>query len=121
MDKLLQAAIAACKQSGRSRLPRLDPLTALNDVLRDFSATLPTRVLFLADPRAEQSLGQLFASFGDDLQTTIALIGPEGGFTADEHSAAIATGAISVRLGSHILRIETAALAVSAAWQLRQS
>ena len=121
MDKLLQAAIAACKQCGRSRLPRLDPLTTLNDTLREFSASLPTRILLLANPRAERNVGQLFESLGDVPQTTIALIGPEGGFTAEEHSAAIAAGAMAVRLGSHILRIETAALAISAAWQLRSS
>ena len=121
MDKLTQAAIAACKQCGRSRLPRLDPLTPLNDVLREFSAALPTRILLLADPRAEQNVGQLFESLVDAPQATIALIGPEGGFTADEHSAAIAAGAIPMRLGSHILRIETAALAISAAWELRRS
>ncbi len=121
MDKLQQAAIAACKQCGRSRLPRLDPLTTLSDVLREFSATSPTRILLLADPRAERSLSQLFASLGDDLRTTIALIGPEGGFTTEEHSAAIAAGAKPVRLGSHILRIETAALAISAAWELHRS
>ncbi len=49
----------------------------------------------------------------------LLLIGPEGGFTADEQSAAIAAGATAVRLGPHILRIETAAIAISAAWRLR--
>ena len=119
MDKLTQAAIAACKQCGRSRLPRLDPLTPLSDVLHESSATAPTRILLLADPRAEQNVGQRFESLSDAPRTTIALIGPEGGFTADEHSAAIAAGAMPVRLGAHILRIETAALAISAAWKLR--
>ena len=121
LDKLQQSAIAACKQSGRSRLPRLDPLATLNDVLREFSTSLPARLLLLADPRAEQSLGKLFESFANVPQTTIALIGPEGGFTADEYSAAIAAGAMPIRLGHHILRIETAALAISAAWELRNS
>lgn len=121
MDKLKQAAIAACKQSRRSRLPRLDSLTTLPDVLREFSATLPTQIILLADPRAKRTVGQLLESIEDRIQTTIALIGPEGGFTADEHSAAVAAGAMTVRLGSHILRIETAALAISAAWELRGS
>ncbi|MFM9963607.1 MAG: RsmE family RNA methyltransferase [Planctomycetaceae bacterium] len=118
LDKLMQAAIAACKQSGRSRLPRLDPLTPLADVLREFSATRPTRILLLADPHAERNVGELFESLGNALPTTIALIGPEGGFTVEEQSAAITAGATPVRLGSNILRIETAALAISAAWEL---
>ncbi len=121
MDKLSQAAIAACKQSGRSRLPRLDSLTALSDVLREFSSPLPTRVLLLADPHAERTVGELLATVGRRTPTTISLVGPEGGFTDAEHSASIAAGAIPVRLGSHILRIETAALAISAAWALHSS
>lgn len=120
LDKLTQAAIAACKQSGRSRLPRLDSLTPLADVLRDFAASIPTRILLLTDPRAERSVGQLFESLVVAPQSTIALIGPEGGFTVVEQSAAITAGATPVRLGSHILRIETAALAISAAWELHR-
>ena len=116
MDKLLQAAIAACKQSGRSRLPRLDPLTSLTEVLREFTSTPQ---LVLADPHAEKSLGQWIASLDASTQSFVALIGPEGGFTSEEHAASLAAGATPVRLGSHILRIETAALAISAAWQLR--
>lgn len=121
MDKLTQAAIAACKQSGRSRLPRLDSLTALSDVLREFSTPLPARILMLADPHAERTVGELLATVGCRTQTTIALIGPEGGFTDAEHTESIAAGATPVSLGSHILRIETAALAISAAWALHSS
>ena len=121
LDKLIQAAIAACKQSGRSRLPRLDPVTPLGDVLREFSAAAPSQILLLADPHAERNVAQLFESLGDVPQSTIALIGPEGGFTAAEHAAAIEARATPVRLGTHILRIETAALAISAAWEFRNS
>lgn len=120
-DKLMQAAIAACKQCGRSHLPRLDALTTFSDLLREFSSPSPTRILLLANPLAERTIGELFATIGDRVSTTIALIGPEGGFTAEEQTAAIAAGAMSVRLGTHILRIETAALAISAAWELRIS
>jgi 16S rRNA (uracil1498-N3)-methyltransferase len=121
LDKLAQASIAACKQSGRSRLPRIDPLTSLSDVLREFSAALTTHLLVLADPNAEKTLGQLFESLDATRHSVIALVGPEGGFTAEEHSAAMAAGGQPVRLGRHILRIETAALAISAAWELRSS
>lgn len=121
LDKLTQAAIAACKQSGRSRLPRIDPLTPLSDVLREFSAALTTHLLVLADPSAEKTLAHLFNSLNEPRQSVIALIGPEGGFTAEEYSAAIAAGATPARLGRHILRIETAALAICAAWELHRA
>ena len=50
-------------------------------------------------------------------QATLVLIGPEGGFTDDEFSFAVAFGATPVNLGPFILRIETAAVAVAAAWR----
>ncbi len=118
LQRLEQIAVAACKQCGRSRLLRIEPLTSLSDLLRDVSSTQPTHRLLLADPRAKQSLGELLASFGAAPQSVIALIGPEGGFTDGENVSAIAAGATPVRIGSHILRIETAALAISSAWEL---
>lgn len=119
IDKLTQAAIAACKQCGRSRLPQIESLMSLSDALREFSASQATHLLVVADPSAERSFGQLLESPDESRSSVIALIGPEGGFTADEQSAAIAAGATAVRLGPHILRIETAAIAISAAWRLR--
>lgn len=117
MDKLTQAAIAACKQCGRSHLPRLDPLTPLNEVLREVaSGSLPT-VMLLADPKSDRTIHQAIAAAASPPNTILTLIGPEGGFTEDEHTAAIAAGATAVRLGTHILRIETAALAIVVACQ----
>jgi 16S rRNA (uracil1498-N3)-methyltransferase len=45
----------------------------------------------------------------------IAAIGPEGGFTTEEVQHAVAAGWTTVDLGSRILRVETAAVAL-AAW-----
>ena len=42
-------------------------------------------------------------------------VGPEGGFRADEVDSALAAGWRTVDLGSRILRVETAAIAL-AAW-----
>jgi len=42
------------------------------------------------------------------------VIGPEGGFTLDEEKLLQQSGVIGARLGPHVLRIETAALAASA-------
>ncbi|MCA9115475.1 MAG: RsmE family RNA methyltransferase, partial [Planctomycetaceae bacterium] len=46
------------------------------------------------------------------------LVGPEGGFTEEEVSLAREHGAVLVGLGSSILRIETAAMALAATCQL---
>ena len=55
-------------------------------------------------------------SFSDPQQLTI-LIGPEGGLSEAEIAAAIDQGFMATRLGKHVLRTETAPLAVIAAAQ----
>jgi 16S rRNA (uracil1498-N3)-methyltransferase len=47
---------------------------------------------------------------------TTLVIGPEGGFTAEELDLMHNHGAIPIRLSSPILRIETAAIAAAAVW-----
>jgi len=46
--------------------------------------------------------------------TIVGLVGPEGGFTSDEVAAAEAAGAVRIGLGPHVLRVETAAVALAA-------
>jgi 16S rRNA (uracil1498-N3)-methyltransferase len=52
-------------------------------------------------------------------QNAAVLIGPEGGFSSSEADAAMAAGFIPVRLGSRILRSETAGFAVATILQFR--
>ena len=42
------------------------------------------------------------------------LVGPEGGFSAEEEDAAIAAGALPLSMGPRVLRTETAGLAALA-------
>ena len=109
MDKLEQAVITACKQCGRSRLMQISPLTPFAEVLRE---TFP--VTLIAHPSASLPVSQGFES----ATSVRLLIGPEGGFTDDEFSLAVASGVTPVNLGPLRLRIETAAVAVAAAWRL---
>ena len=44
----------------------------------------------------------------------VVLVGPEGGFTAEELAAVDAAGGRRVSLGPNVLRIETAAIALAA-------
>ena len=48
-------------------------------------------------------------------RTALGLVGPEGGFSADEAERAAAAGAAMLRLGPRILRTETAGVVLSAA------
>jgi 16S rRNA (uracil1498-N3)-methyltransferase len=45
-------------------------------------------------------------------------IGPEGGFSDEECEQFRLKGAAQVTLGPHVLRVETAAVAATAAWSM---
>ena len=115
LDKLEQAVIAACKQSGRSRLLHIAPLTSFDEVLRRTTSDADTS-RFIAHPQASQTVSSVLLASKTQPTNTLAFIGPEGGFTDEEFSAAEAASVTSVMLGRSILRIETAALAFAAAW-----
>lgn len=99
--------IAACEQSGRSRLPNLHPATSLSTWLAEHQGGL------LLHPTATATLATLPPPTGD----ITLLIGPEGGLAESEQYQARAAGYTAIRLGPRILRTETAPLAALAAIQ----
>lgn len=92
-----------CKQSGNPRLPLLYPPvnleTALEEVRRS-GAELYFGSVTPADPGQEQP-GKVRAWF----------VGPEGGFTREEEEMLLAAGGRPLKLGSWIMRLESAAVA----------
>lgn len=102
--------IAACEQCGRNRLPKLRTPISLKSWLE---AWQPAATALVLSTRASTRLG---AALGAAHQVDL-LIGPEGGLTADEESAALAAGFRGVSLGPRVLRTETAAIAALAAIQ----
>ncbi len=102
---------SACEQCGRNQLPVVHAPLSL---ARWLAATQqPQQRLLFLSPLATTRLADLPAPVGMDC----LVAGPEGGFEADEIAALNAAGAIPVRLGSRVLRTETAALAALAAMQ----
>jgi len=102
--------IAACEQSGRRRLPVLDPTRPLGEWLRGREGE---GLALDLDPTGEHSLRDLAPPQGP----VWLLIGPEGGLSRAEHAEAARAGFLAVRLGPRILRAETAPLAAIAAIQ----
>jgi 16S rRNA (uracil1498-N3)-methyltransferase len=101
--------VAAAEQSGRNRITALAPLASFDEwVAQPVTAT---RVLL--SPRARTSL----AGWAGEAppQSVCLMVGPEGGFTAQEEQAAESAGALLLSMGPRILRTETAALAALAA------
>jgi 16S rRNA (uracil1498-N3)-methyltransferase len=114
LDKMRQAIIEACKQSGRNRLMQLDPLISWGEFV---TAVVPNACTFVADP-AGLPLRQVAESW-PERGPILLVVGPEGGLTEMELADAIGAGSRTVALGPCILRIETAALALAAVFTLR--
>jgi 16S rRNA (uracil1498-N3)-methyltransferase len=104
--RLRRGVIEASKQCGRNRLMEIAEPVAVADW---FQQVPPDGPRLLADPQGEP----LSHSNPVPARITFA-IGPEGGFTPAEVTAACEAGWRRVSLGSSILRIETAAIALAA-------
>ena len=101
LEKLRATALAACKQSGRDRLPEIADPVAFAAFLADCG---PATLLHVTGDRLRSPPPGPHA----------ALIGPEGGFTDEEVRAAGSAGVAVRSLPTPILRTETAAIAAAA-------
>ena len=106
-EKLDRYVVEASKQCGRNRLMEIAEPLAWDAWL---GVAEPVARRWFAHPGG-RSIG------GDEIVTpcvAYAAVGPEGGFTDDEAAAAIAAGWQTIGLGTCILRVETAAVAIAA-------
>jgi 16S rRNA (uracil1498-N3)-methyltransferase len=110
-ERWRQIALAATKQCGRSVPPEVHPPVAFDAVLRQIGGTkyLFTEGTEIARRQPDEPIPP---------QSVSILIGPEGGFTDEECSAAEAAGCRRISLGPRTLRAETAALAAVTLCQL---
>lgn len=104
--------VAACEQSGRNDLLQVHPPIDLSQWFATQTKTSGSKFIMLPDGAAA------LHSQSQPQESVTLLIGPEGGFTADEALMAKQAGFISVLLGPRVLRTETAALAGITALQL---
>ena len=111
-------AIAAAEQCGRNRLPQIAAVQNLTACLSDLAPAAPAELRFILLPEASQSLSAFLPVLrsGKELLVTL-LVGCEGGFDPDEENMALHAGFIPLRLGTRIMRTETAGLAALAALQ----
>ncbi|MBC7995383.1 MAG: 16S rRNA (uracil(1498)-N(3))-methyltransferase [Rhizobacter sp.] len=99
-------AVAACEQSGRTRVPSLAPVRTLAEWLRERPAQSGEQRCVLS-PRATRTLTPMKGP-------SVFLSGPEGGLTDSEVALAEAAGFAPLSLGPRVLRADTAPLAVLA-------
>lgn len=106
-------ATSACEQCGRNQVPPVDAICSYAQLLEK-AATAEIDSRLLLHPGSETPL-----ALGARPQSILLLVGPEGGFSDEETTAALAAGFAPLQLGPRILRTETAPLAALAVAQAR--
>ncbi len=106
--RLERVVIEACKQCGRNTLMDIGTGHSLERLLAEVPAGA---CVVIAHPGGRPLAADIVPASAREV---IALVGPEGGFTDQELTAAEHAGVIRISLGPHILRVETAAIALAA-------
>jgi len=104
-DRLEKILIAAMKQSLGVFLPKLNPIVSFKNFIKDKPAAVNNWIAYT--PNQKDLLNNHFSK-GD----TLALIGPEGGFSEDEALMANQAGYQAISLGINRLRTETAGIVI---------
>lgn len=106
LERIARIAAEASKQCGRAWMLEIGARATMAEALRPS----PGAAVVMADA----SGSGWNAASASSLHTRL-LIGPEGGWTDEEVRAGRDAGAAVARFGPHVMRIETAAVAASAA------
>ena len=119
-DRWRRVAVQSSKQCGRAVVPIVRDPAVFEAVLTD--ATYDARVM-LAEPgtdvRADRTPAPPRPQAGHGRPRVLLLVGPEGGWTADEVRQAASLGAQLWRLGPRTMKAETApTVALAALWTL---
>lgn len=111
-DRLRRVMVSAMKQSLKATLPELTELTDFRDFL---AASDPKALKLIAHCEADKPRVPIAARIPAPGQDVTVLIGPEGDFSSEEISSALAAGFTPVTMGQSRLRTETAAMFAIAA------
>jgi 16S rRNA (uracil1498-N3)-methyltransferase len=116
LERMRANAIEATEQCGIMTLPEIRAPLTLERLIAEFD---PDRLLIFCDEEAQvkdpvAALSQARAARGGPLALAV-LIGPEGGFAADERAALLELpNVVRLALGPRLLRADTAAVAALA-------
>jgi 16S rRNA (uracil1498-N3)-methyltransferase len=114
-ERWRRICLEACKQSRRPYLPILHASATPQEIVAREAGRANT--VWIAHPSAAAVAVSRAVEKNASADVTI-LVGPEGGFTEQEVERTTGAGAQPIALGSAILRIETAAVALVAAFSL---
>ena len=107
-EKWRRNALEACKQCGQDTLPAIAEPLAFDRWIATQADAPGLKLIASLDPGARP----LRTVLRENPATAAAtmLVGPEGDFSAEETTAALAAGFLPISLGSIVLRVETATL-----------
>ena len=106
--------VSASEQCGRNRLMQISAPQSFEQAL----LVAPPGLRLLCDPDAKQTLGEQLTAenkMQKTMRSVSLLIGPEGGWSAEETSVAATQQVVTVKFGLRVLRTETAGIALAAA------
>jgi 16S rRNA (uracil1498-N3)-methyltransferase len=112
-ERWQRIAKSAAQQSGRTVVPEIGPIVSWDTLLTTFASY--DRVYVPWELAPPVPLRDVLARSAHDAESILFVIGPEGGFAADEIARATAAGATVISLGRRILRTETVALVLLSA------
>jgi len=113
-ERMEANAIEAAEQCGILALPQIDEPIALDTLLATWPTAFPNRRIVFCD-EADGGADPLTTLAGLSPSPLAVLIGPEGGFSADERARLRALPHVTpLPLGPRILRADTAAVAALA-------
>ena len=114
-DNLIQRyerlAVEAAKQCGRLFLPRIDTGVVLEELIVSLKAQYPQAICLMGSLEAE---ARPLASLDWSGRDVVVFVGPEGGYSPDELTLLTEQQVQPVKLTDTTLRVETAAVALSA-------
>jgi 16S rRNA (uracil1498-N3)-methyltransferase len=113
-ERWQRIATESAKQSRRSGVMRIDELMRVPDLLRAFTQTSGASGWYFSTEAPAQPIQAAMVNLDARRYPLLMLVGPEGGWSAEELAAFGAAQLQAVRLTSTILRIETAAIAAAA-------
>jgi 16S rRNA (uracil1498-N3)-methyltransferase len=112
----IKIAQSAARQSQRCRIPVIEPLKEIKDVIEQSAGyTLKLIPHLSGERKLIRDVLMETGSKPDSVQTqsVIILIGPEGDFTPGEVALALTHGFVAVSLGDTVLRVAAAAMAAA--------
>ena len=115
IERWNKIVVHASQQSGRNDIPIIVPMMNLREYLKTIENENAVKIL-LAEPHLVQLKQK---SVLQDGQKFIIMVGPEGGFSADEFDSIIQAHFHPITLGALTMRSETAPLALISILQYR--